>query len=91
MKTPPQNQTSRVGRRREVIIPKEILDSLKLRAGDVVSFAEQRNGVLITPKRVADPEDALTPAEARIVRRGEAQIERGESKPWRDVKHALSR
>jgi hypothetical protein len=33
----------------------------------------------------------LTAAEAKIVRRGEAQLKLGESKPWRAVKHALSR
>jgi hypothetical protein len=35
--------------------------------------------------------DTLTPAEAKIVRRREAQLKRGESKPWREVKDALSR
>ena len=54
-------------------------------------LAEQKNGVLIKPKRMVDPDDTLTPAEAKIVRRGEAQLKRGESKPWRVVKHALSR
>jgi hypothetical protein len=41
-------------------------------------------------KRPADPADTLTRAEAKLVRRGEAQLKRGESKPWRDVKEALS-
>jgi AbrB family looped-hinge helix DNA binding protein len=89
--TTTQERTARVGRRREVVIPQEILESLKLRAGDVVSFTDHKNGVLIKPKRAVDPDDALTPAEAKLVRRGEAQLKRGESKPWRVVKHALSR
>lgn len=54
-------------------------------------IAERRNGVLMTPKRAADPDDTLTPAEAKIVRLGEAELKRGKSKPWRAVKHALSR
>jgi bifunctional DNA-binding transcriptional regulator/antitoxin component of YhaV-PrlF toxin-antitoxin module len=74
-----------------VVIPEEILEALKLQAGDIVAFAEQKNGVLITPKRVVDADDTLTAGEAKIVRRGEAQLKRGESKPWRAVKHALSR
>lgn len=86
-----QERTGRVGQRRQVVIPREILETLKLRAGDVVAFAEQKNGVLIKPKRKVHPDDTLTPAEAKIVRRGEAQLKRGESKPWREVKHALSR
>ena len=36
-------------------------------------------------------DDSLTPAEAKAVRRGEAQLKRGQSKPWRAVKHALGR
>ena len=85
-----QQKTGRVGQRRQVVIPREILETLKLQAGDLVAFTEQKNGVLIKPKRAVDPNDTLTPAEAKIVRRGEAQLKRGESKPWRDVKHALS-
>jgi hypothetical protein len=51
----------------------------------------KENGMLKRPKRIVDPDDTLSPAEAKIVRRGEAQLKRGESKPWRVVKHALSR
>ena len=56
-----------------------------------MAFAQQHNGVLIKAKRLVDPEDTLTPAEAEVVRRGEAQLKRGQSKPWRAVKHALAR
>lgn len=91
MKTPTtQERTGRVGQRRQVVIPREILETLKLQAGDVVAFAERKDGVLIKPKRKVQPDDTLTPAEAKLVRRGEAQLKRGESKPWRAVKHALS-
>jgi hypothetical protein len=41
------------------------------------------------PKRGYRGGDTLTAAEAKIVRRGEAQLKRGESKPWREVKDAL--
>ena len=89
--TPTQERTGRVGQRRQVVIPREILETLKLRAGDLVAFAEQKNGVLIKPKRAVDQGDTLSPEEAKIVRRGEAQLKRGESKSWRVVKHALPR
>jgi len=81
----------RVGQRRQVVIPREILDTLKLRTGDLVAFTRHKNGVLMKAKRAVDPDDTLTPAEAKIVRRGEAQLKRGESKLWRAVKHALPR
>ena len=89
--TPVRERVGRVGQRRQVVIPREILEALNLREGDFVAFAEQKNGVLIKPKRLVDPEDRLTVAEAKVVRKGEAQFKRGESKPWRDVKHALPR
>ena len=89
--TPTQERTGRVGQRRQVVIPREILETLKLQAGDLVAFAEQKNGVLIKPKRAVDQGDTLSPEEAKIVRRGEAQLKRGKSKPWRVVKHALPR
>ena len=86
-----RERIGRVGQRRQVVIPREMLETLKLQAGDFVAFAEQKNGVLIKPKRMIDSDDTLTPAEAKIVRRGEAQLKRGESKTWRVVKHALFR
>jgi AbrB family looped-hinge helix DNA binding protein len=81
----------RVGQRRQVVIPREILDTLNIREGDFVAFSKQSNGVLIKPKRLVDRDDVLTPEEAKIVRRGEAQLKRGQSKPWRAVKHAVAR
>jgi antitoxin component of MazEF toxin-antitoxin module len=90
--TTPQERIARVGPSRQVVIPSDILETLKIRKGDLVAITKQQNGVLIKkPKRVVNPDDTLTPAEAKIVRRGEAQHKRGESKPWRIVKHALSR
>jgi bifunctional DNA-binding transcriptional regulator/antitoxin component of YhaV-PrlF toxin-antitoxin module len=46
MKTTTQERTGRVGQRRQVVIPQEILATLKLRAGDLVAFSEQKNGVV---------------------------------------------
>jgi AbrB family looped-hinge helix DNA binding protein len=89
--TASRERVGRVGQRRQVVIPREIFETLKLQAGDLVAFAEQKNGVLIKPKRAVDADDKLSPAEAKIVRRAEAQLKRGESKPWRAVKNALSR
>ncbi len=81
----------RVGQRRQVVIPREIFDTLKLQEGDFVAFAKHNKGVLIKPKRMVNPDDVLTPAEAKLIRRGEAQLKRGDSKPWRTVKDELAR
>lgn len=43
-------------------------------------------GVTLTkPKRVVDADDILTTEEAKLVRRGEAQLKRGHSKRWRSA------
>jgi hypothetical protein len=47
--------------------------------------AKPENGGLRRPKRKVDADDKLSPAEAELVRRGEQQLKRGESKPWRDT------
>lgn len=90
-KTTTQEKISRVGRRREIVIPREILEMLNIREGDFVAISRKTDTVLIKAKRVVDRDTVLTPAEAKIVRRGEAQLKRGSSKPWRAVKDALSR
>jgi hypothetical protein len=68
-----------------------MLDSLRLREGDFVAFSRQANGVLVKPKRLVDPDDVLTPAEAKKVRQGMEQIKAGRFKLGRDVKDGLDR
>ncbi len=43
------------------------------------------------PPRFLRLDHILTAAEEKLVRSGEAQLKRGESKPWRTVKRTLSR
>jgi AbrB family looped-hinge helix DNA binding protein len=91
-KTATTEKIGRVGQRRQVVIPREILETLNIREGDFVAFTRQTNGVLIKPKRVVDADDTvLTAAEAKQVRRGVKQIKEGRFKLWRDVKHELGR
>jgi flagella basal body P-ring formation protein FlgA len=62
-----------------------------LREGDFVAFSRQANGVLVKPKRLVDPGDVLTLAEAKKVRQGMEQIKAGRFTLWRDVKDELDR
>jgi len=78
-----------VGPRRQLVIPREILETLKLQEGDFVAFTKQANGVLIKPKRVVDPDDVLTPAEAKKVRHALKQVRQGKTKPLALIKHEL--
>jgi len=89
--TTTRERIGRVGQRRQVVIPREMLESLHLREGDFVAFTRHANGVLVKPKRLVDPDVVLTPAEAKKVRRGMAQIKAGRFKLWRDMKDELGR
>jgi AbrB family looped-hinge helix DNA binding protein len=84
-------RTGRVGQRRQVVIPRDLLKTLNIQEGDLVAFSEYANGVLIKPQRAVGPDDVLTPAEAKKVRHGMKQIKEGRFKLWRDVKNELGR
>jgi len=90
-KTATVEKIGRVGPRRQVVIPREILETLNIREGDFVAITRKMNAVLIKAKRLVDDDTVLAPKEAKMVRRGETQLKRGDSKPWGAVKHALSR
>ena len=79
----------RVGQRRQVVIPREICDSLNLRKGDFVAFAKHGNGVLVQPRRLVDPDDMVTPAEAKRLRKSLKQTRQGNTRPWSEIKHEL--
>jgi antitoxin component of MazEF toxin-antitoxin module len=70
-------------------IPREMVDSLKLHEGDFVAFRKQANGVLIKPKRVVDPDDLVTPAEAKKLRHAMKQLRQGKGKLWSQLKREL--
>lgn len=82
---------SRIGQRRQVVIPKRVFDALKLREGDYMEVTAEEGRIHMRPKRLIDLEDTLTKTEATAVRRGEAQIKAGRSKAWSAVKHGVER
>ena len=79
----------RVGQRRQVIIPRELFDKLRMQEGDFVAFSIKENAVVVKPKRIVDPGDVLTPAEEKKVRQALRQVKAGKTRPWADVKHDL--
>jgi AbrB family looped-hinge helix DNA binding protein len=82
---------SKLGQRRQIVIPKEICDALGLQVGDFVEVRQVKGTVVIKPKKLVDADDVLTPKEAAIVRKGERQLRQGTSKPWSQIKHELAR
>jgi AbrB family looped-hinge helix DNA binding protein len=81
----------KIGQRRQVVIPKEIFDDLGLAVGDYVALERVQGTVVITPKKQVDADDVLTPEEEEVVRRGEAQLRRGEYVTLEDIEHELDR
>jgi AbrB family looped-hinge helix DNA binding protein len=83
---------SRIGQRRQVVIPKRVFDALKLRAGDFVEVSAEGGRLQMRPKRLVDiGDDSLSASEAVKVRRGQAEMKAGRSKSWRTVKDELGR
>ena len=69
---------SRLGKRRQVVIPKKVCQELGLEEGAFVEVKSSKGAVIISPKKLVDADDVLTPEEEKIVRRGEEQLRRGE-------------
>ena len=80
---------SKLGQRRQVVIPKEICEELGLQEGDFVEVTSTEGQVIIKPKKLVDADDVLTPEEEKVVRKGEAQLKKGEHVAWDDVKKQL--
>ena len=82
---------SRIGQRRQVVIPRPLFEALHLQEGDFVEVTAEGGHLQMRPKRLVDVDETLTKAEAAKVRRGETQLRAGRSKPWRALKHDLGR
>jgi bifunctional DNA-binding transcriptional regulator/antitoxin component of YhaV-PrlF toxin-antitoxin module len=74
-----------------VVIPREMLENLNLQEGDFVAFAEQKNGVLIKPKRLVDPDDILTPEESALVKKAEREVRQGKFVALAELRNDLDR
>lgn len=77
---------SKIGQRRQVVIPKEICEDLGIKEGDFVEVKENKGAVLIKPKKMVDSDDILTPEEESLIRKGEKQLKHGEYVLWDDLK-----
>jgi AbrB family looped-hinge helix DNA binding protein len=89
--TATQERIGRVGQRRQVVIPREMLETLNLQEGDFVAFAEQKGGVLIKPKRLVDPDETLTPEESALVKKAEREMSQGKFVTLAQLRHDLDR
>lgn len=66
---------SKLGQRRQVVIPKEICEELGLEEGDFVEVTSAKGKVIITPKKVVDADEVLTPAQRAAIDKRLAEAE----------------
>jgi AbrB family looped-hinge helix DNA binding protein len=89
--TATRERIDRVGHRRQVVIPREMLETLNIQEGDFVAFAQRHDGVLIKPRRVVDPDDVLTPEESALVKKAEREMREGKFVTLAQLRHDLDR
>lgn len=68
---------SKMGNRRQVVIPKQICDDIGIKAGDFVEVVRNEKNIIIKPKKLVDLEDTLTPKEEELVAEGVRDIAQG--------------
>jgi bifunctional DNA-binding transcriptional regulator/antitoxin component of YhaV-PrlF toxin-antitoxin module len=71
-----------------LVVPNRVRREAGFKTGDRVEFKVSRGVVTILPKPAAteNPDDSLTPAEAKKVRHALKQVRDGKTKPWSQVK-----
>ena len=82
---------SKLGQRRQVVIPKEIWDSLYLVVGHFVEVERVEGSIVLKPKKLVDAADVLTPEEEALIRRGEEELRTGEYVTLEQLKHDMGR
>lgn len=80
---------TKLGQRRQVVIPKKFCEELGLHEGDFVEVALEGGRLVIKPKRLVDPEDTLTADEEAVVECGFKQLKQGDYVTWDRLKHEL--
>ena len=82
---------SRLGQRRQVVIPKGLCEEIGIREGDFLEVTSNKGTVVIKPKKLVDADDVLTPEEEAMVRRGLEQIRKGQYVTLEELEDDLAR
>jgi AbrB family looped-hinge helix DNA binding protein len=82
---------SKLGQRRQVVIPKDICEELGLEEGDFIEVKSAKGSVVIKPKKLVDADDILTPEEEQAILKGEQQLRKGEYVTLDQLKNDLAR
>src|SRR5438876_5427001 len=85
-----RERIGRVGQRRQVVVPREMLEALNIQEGDFVAITKQANGVLIKPKRVVDPDDILSREESALIAKARREMGEGKYVSLAQLEHGLA-
>ena len=80
---------SKVGQRRQIVIPKDVCEAVGIQEGDFVEVKRANGSVVIRPKKLVDAEDVLSRTDERKVARGVKQLKRGQSITWKRLRRDL--
>lgn len=81
---------SKLGQRRQIVIPKDICDDLGIEVGDFLEVSlSAEHKIIVTPKKLVDLEDTLTTEEEKSVVRGLKDIEEGNFMSLSELKNEL--
>lgn len=80
---------SRIGQRRQIVIPKKVFDALALAEGDFMEVTAENGRVAMKPRKVSPADDDLTGADSKKLRHAMKQLKAGKTRPWSQVKNDL--
>lgn len=81
---------SKLGQRRQIVIPKDICDDIGIEIGDFLEVSlSAEHKIIITPKKLVDLEDTFTNEEEKSVARGLKDIEQGNFISLSELKNEL--
>lgn len=86
-----EQRIGRVGQCRQVVIPREIFEQLRMREGDFVAFARKDNTIVMKPRRVVDLDGVLTPEEGALLKKAEREMRQGKYVTLAQLNHDLAR
>jgi AbrB family looped-hinge helix DNA binding protein len=89
LKNPAAIKLCRVGERRQMLIPRSVIEALRLKEGDFVELTADHGRVSVAPKKQTEPDDVLTQEESRQVRHAVKQAREGKTRPWSAIKDEL--
>ncbi len=75
----------------EITVPRSVRRKAGIKPGDRLEFEVSGRRIIIIPEKEVDPDDTLSPEEAKRVGRAQEQFRRGQFKSWDIVKNALAR